>query len=228
MPIFVPDSNIRILLGLAFWGLASIALAQGPEDRQPSDITSNSHFKTYLYLDNSFGSFWANGPRIRLDADDGKVDHLELKTGTGLASKRALGLMADTSRESLSVALFYASGSDEFARNRYRQDGFGLEFGYERDLINKFGIMTGVGLGAVRTKLRLDGVAFEDAWAPALTLSAGGAYDLSEWRSLALRIRSDLVAPSKHGWPLAVADQNNAEVRSRFHTNLEFVLRRRF
>lgn len=196
---------------------------------KPSEMGDDAQFgATYLYLDNSFGAFWANGPNLRIDTASGAGDATGLATGTGVAGRRALGVVTDTQNSALSLALFYASGEDEFAKSRYRIDGLGLEFGYERGVAAGFSLTTGLGVGAYRTKLKVDGSAFQDDWTPGLSVSAGGSYELSEWRSIALKLRSDILPASNHDWPQAGSATQKAAVSSRIHTQLELTLRRRF
>ncbi len=214
--------------GVQVYG-AQVDGAQVDGRDEPSEMADDAQFgATYLYLDNSFGAFWANSPNLRIDTASGAGDGTGLATGTGLAGRRALGLVTDTQNAALSLALFYASGEDEFAKNRYRIDGLGLEFGYERGLVAGFGLTTGLGVGAYRTKLKVDGSAFQDDWTPGLSVSAGGSYELSDWRSIALKLRSDILPASNHDWPQAGAVTQKAVVSSRIHTQLELTLRRRF
>lgn len=219
------DLPLAVLLSL----LSSPLLAQAPNSEADWDeAQAVPAFQSYLFFESSFGAFWANTPSVRLKTDTGFADRQDLPTDMGLASKRSLGLMADNSKRAFSLALFYASSEEEFTNSRYRIDGLGLEAGYQRNIGGKFGLATSLGLAAARTALKIDGAAFDPRWSPALTLSAGGYYALSPWRSIGLDYSAEILPTTRHGWRDHANPLNGASLSSRIHTQVNLNLRRRF
>lgn len=182
----------------------------------------------YLFLETSFGAFWPNSPDYSLELTTGPTDQSALDTQTGLYSKRALGFQLDQGPSAYSLAVSYASGETEFAKSRYRIDAIGIEAAFERDLIGQFGLSAGLGLAAARTTLKIDGSAFEAAWSPLLSLGAGGTYELSQWRSVGLGVRTEVLPGTRHDWGLEGVALTGVKLEPRLHTQLEFHIRRRF
>lgn len=229
------DASRRVRSGAVGLMLAALGLLlAGPTWGQDEAIdwpepgsSADEGASHYLFLESSFGAFWPNEPSYELTGAASPAES-QLAIDTGLYSKRALGFVFDQDKRAYSLALSYASGEDELAKNRYRLDSLGVELGYRRDLFDGIGVSGAVGLAAARTMLKIEGSAFEDAWSPIVSASTGIYYDLSEWRSIGVDLRAEVLPATQHDWPIMGNDIESAKLGARVHSQVAFSIRRRF